>query len=231
AGLATVLRFRGLSGPDHGIHAVHDLPDLALALGHRPAPAGGELDAGRAALCDLLADHPAAVAARRVRRGDLWLRRLVRRGGGLTDPRRHRLPAARQRHRQRAGCAQLPARRRHLDGGDRPDAGALDRLVLSVRRAPAARQDHGADVTARATNALIWAGLGLVLLFLYAPLVPPAIHSFAGAVAAGDPFRHYVAIFQDQRLMRAVRTSLAVGGLVALIAPLLALLAGQAVRA
>jgi len=86
-------------------------------------------------------------------------------------------------------------------------------------------------VTARATDALIWAGLGLVLLFLYAPLVPPAIHSFAGAVAAGDPFRHYVAIFQDQRLMRAVRTSLAVGGLVALIAPLLALLAAQAVRA
>jgi putative spermidine/putrescine transport system permease protein/spermidine/putrescine transport system permease protein len=88
---------------------------------------------------------------------------------------------------------------------------------------------HAAPAS-RATSALIWAGLGLVLLFLYAPLVPPAIHSFEGATGAGNPFRHYAAIFEDARLMRALRTSLAVGALVALIAPLLGLLAAQAVR-
>ncbi len=35
--LAAVLRLRGLSRLGHRLHAVHDLPDLALALGHRPA--------------------------------------------------------------------------------------------------------------------------------------------------------------------------------------------------
>jgi putative spermidine/putrescine transport system permease protein/spermidine/putrescine transport system permease protein len=84
---------------------------------------------------------------------------------------------------------------------------------------------------ARTATALIWACLGLVLLFLYTPLVPPVIHSFEGTTGAGGPFRHYAAIFEDARLMRALWTSLAVGALVALIAPLLALLAAQAVRA
>jgi spermidine/putrescine transport system permease protein len=86
-----------------------------------------------------------------------------------------------------------------------------------------------AAAASRLTSALIWGGLGLVLLFLYAPLVPPAIHSFEGAAAAGF-FRNYAAVFQDERLMRALRTSLTVGVLVALIAPLLALLAAEAVR-
>ena len=46
----------------------------------------------------------------------------------------------------------------------------------------------GVPGASRAAAALIWAGLGLVLLFLYAPLVPPALHSFEGAGATG-PFR------------------------------------------
>jgi spermidine/putrescine transport system permease protein len=84
---------------------------------------------------------------------------------------------------------------------------------------------------ARAKAALIWAGLGLVLVFLYAPLVPPAIHSFEGAATgAGGAFRHYAAIFADARLVRALWTSLGAGLLVALIAPVLALLAAEAVR-
>ena len=84
----------------------------------------------------------------------------------------------------------------------------------------------------RASKALIWGFFSLVLLFLYAPLVPPAIHSFEGAATgAGGLFRNYAAIFEDERLMRALRTSLIVGLLVALITPLLALLAAQAVRA
>jgi spermidine/putrescine transport system permease protein len=86
-----------------------------------------------------------------------------------------------------------------------------------------------AFTTSRATTTLIWAGLGLVLLFLYAPLVPPAIHSFEGA-ASTRPLSNYAAIFEDERLLRAVRTSLTAGVLVALITPLLALLAAEAVR-
>jgi ABC-type spermidine/putrescine transport system permease subunit II len=85
--------------------------------------------------------------------------------------------------------------------------------------------------SSRAATALIWACLGLVLLFLYGPLVPPAIHSFARTDGGTTGvFDNYAAIFEDARLMRAVRTSLVVGMLVALIAPLLALLAAEAVR-
>ena len=72
-----------------------------------------------------------------------------------------------------------------------------------------------------------WLFLGLVLVFLYAPLVPPAINSFEGS---GAVFANYVAIFEDARLMRAARTSLYVGLLTAVITPVLALLAAQAVR-
>lgn len=72
-----------------------------------------------------------------------------------------------------------------------------------------------------------WLFLSLVLLFLYAPLIPPAINSFEGS---GPVFANYAAIFEDARLMRAVQTSLYVGLLTAVITPLLALLAAQAVR-
>jgi putative spermidine/putrescine transport system permease protein/spermidine/putrescine transport system permease protein len=80
-----------------------------------------------------------------------------------------------------------------------------------------------------AASALPWLLLGLVLLFLYAPLLPPAIHSFEGTAGAG-PFHNYALIFGDPRLLRALRVSAIVGVLVALIAPLLALLAAEAVR-
>ncbi len=89
---------------------------------------------------------------------------------------------------------------------------------------PGARASRGGTI-------LIWAGLGVVLLFLYAPLVPPVVHSFADTTAGGaGPFQNYAAILDDARLLRALRTSLVVGALVALIAPLLALLAAEAVR-
>lgn len=76
----------------------------------------------------------------------------------------------------------------------------------------------------------VWAFIGLVLVFLYAPLVPPAINSFAGASGEGGPFANYFAIFDDVRLVRAMRTSLLVGGIVALVTPLLALVIAEAVR-
>jgi spermidine/putrescine transport system permease protein len=82
----------------------------------------------------------------------------------------------------------------------------------------------------RPRTAVIWGFLGLVLVFLYAPLVPPAIHSFEGVSGTAGLFRNYALIFEDARLLRALRTSLLVGTLVALIAPALALLAAEAVR-
>jgi spermidine/putrescine transport system permease protein len=88
-----------------------------------------------------------------------------------------------------------------------------------------------APLGSRAASALIWAFLGLVLLFLYAPLVPPAMHSFEGAASGTTGlFRNYLAIFDDERLMRALRSSLVVGLLVGLITPPLAVLAAEAVR-
>lgn len=78
-------------------------------------------------------------------------------------------------------------------------------------------------------NALGWSLVALVLVFLYAPLVPPAINSFRD-VGDDGMFANYSAILSDGRLMAAGRTSLIVGLLVALISPLLALLAAEAVR-
>jgi ABC-type spermidine/putrescine transport system permease subunit II len=87
-----------------------------------------------------------------------------------------------------------------------------------------------APASARAASALIWALLGLVLVFLYAPLVPSAVRSFEGAAGPTAVLHNYALIFEDERLLRALRTSLVVGALVALLAPLLALLAAEAVR-
>jgi ABC-type spermidine/putrescine transport system permease subunit II len=77
---------------------------------------------------------------------------------------------------------------------------------------------------------LAWFSVGLVLLFLYAPLLPPALNSFAGLKQSDPWYANYAAIATDQRLMSAGRISLIVGLLVALISPLLALLAAEAVR-
>jgi spermidine/putrescine transport system permease protein len=86
---------------------------------------------------------------------------------------------------------------------------------------------HGAP---RAVTVLIWTCLALVLVFLYAPLVPPAIRSFEGAGGATGWFGNYAPILHDARLLRALQTSLIAGMLAAAIAPLLALLAAEAVR-
>jgi spermidine/putrescine transport system permease protein len=75
-----------------------------------------------------------------------------------------------------------------------------------------------------------WAFVGIVLFFLYAPLIPPLVNSFKGTGGEAGIFANYAAILGDQRLIAAARTSLIVGILVALITPLLALLAAEAVR-
>lgn len=81
----------------------------------------------------------------------------------------------------------------------------------------------------RLAVAVAWGLVALVLGFLYAPLVPPAMKSFVTTPGQGL-FANYVAIFTDQRLMAAARLSVQVGVLVAMIAPLLALFAAEAVR-
>ena len=80
-------------------------------------------------------------------------------------------------------------------------------------------------------RALVWGFLVLVLLFLYAPLAPPVIESFGGPnISKGGLLANYTAIMEDARLLKAVRVSAVVGLITAIVAPLLALLAAQAVR-
>lgn len=73
--------------------------------------------------------------------------------------------------------------------------------------------------------ALVWLTLGLALAFLYGPLLPPVVESFRGGGLA-----NYQALLDDSRLQRAVWTSLLCGLLVAVLTPILALLAAQALR-
>ena len=85
----------------------------------------------------------------------------------------------------------------------------------------------------RSTALRLLAGffLLIVLLFLYAPLVPPAIESFSGPnVLSGSLLSNYSAIFDDARLLKAVQVSIMVGLITAVVAPLLALIAAQSVR-
>lgn len=80
-----------------------------------------------------------------------------------------------------------------------------------------------------AATTLVWLFLCLVLVFLYAPLVPPAVLSLTEGATAG-PLAHYLAIGGDPLLVGAIWNSLGVGALVAVFAPLIALVAAEAVR-
>jgi ABC-type spermidine/putrescine transport system permease subunit II len=75
---------------------------------------------------------------------------------------------------------------------------------------------------------VMWAFVLLCLLFLYAPLLPPMIRSLDGD---GGSLSAYGAILSDAVLMDGIANTALVGGLVALIAPLLALALAQALRA
>ena len=75
----------------------------------------------------------------------------------------------------------------------------------------------------------MWIFIACILLFLYAPLIPPIIKSFANTKGQGF-FSHYTEILNDRRLVRASVVSLQIGFLVAIIAPLLALIAAEAIR-
>jgi ABC-type spermidine/putrescine transport system permease subunit II len=81
---------------------------------------------------------------------------------------------------------------------------------------------------------LAWSGIGLVLLILYLPLVPPFLFSFSGdgtiSGLATPTWRWYAELPNNPLLPRSVGTTLLVGFIVALVTTLLALLGAMAVR-
>lgn len=78
----------------------------------------------------------------------------------------------------------------------------------------------------------MWIYIGLVLLVLYTPLVPPLLFSVdaVGAGKAGWSFAAYSQMWGNSLLTGAIKVTLEAGVLVALITPVLGLLAATAVR-
>ena len=83
-----------------------------------------------------------------------------------------------------------------------------------------------------APRVLIWLYISLVLVFLYVPMVPPIIFSFApGEVAEGRAtLRWYAEMWNSSELNEAIATTLELGIIVAVLTPILALLAAMAIR-
>jgi len=73
----------------------------------------------------------------------------------------------------------------------------------------------------------VWGFLLFVLLFLYAPLVPPVIGSFKGD---GGLFSAYAAILNDKVLISGIINTALIGGIVAIITPIIALSLAQTLR-
>ncbi len=86
----------------------------------------------------------------------------------------------------------------------------------------------------RLTLWLLWAYVVAVLVFLNGPLIPPLLLSIEPATAeaaqSGITFQSYSEIWQSRILVGSVETSLIVALAVGLITPMLAVIAGRAVR-
>jgi ABC-type spermidine/putrescine transport system permease subunit II len=82
------------------------------------------------------------------------------------------------------------------------------------------------------SHALVWLYVGFVLLFIYLPLLPPLVFSVAASEAGAPAFTlaRYAEMWRNPVLTSAIVTSLEVGAIVALIAPLLGLAAAMAIR-
>jgi ABC-type spermidine/putrescine transport system permease subunit II len=82
------------------------------------------------------------------------------------------------------------------------------------------------------SRVLIWIYVGAVLLFIYLPLLPPLFFSVATGEAAAPSFDFlgFVRMWRNPVLSNAIVTSLEVGAIVALTAPLLGLAAAMAIR-
>jgi ABC-type spermidine/putrescine transport system permease subunit II len=83
-----------------------------------------------------------------------------------------------------------------------------------------------------APRILIWLYISLVLVFLYVPMIPPIIFSFApGEVTEGRAtLRWYAEMWNSPELNAAIGTTLELGIIVAVVTPILALLAAMAIR-
>jgi ABC-type spermidine/putrescine transport system permease subunit II len=86
--------------------------------------------------------------------------------------------------------------------------------------------------SARRSHVLVWLYVSFVLLFIYLPLLPPLVFSVATGEAGTPAFTlsRYAQMWRNPVLTSAIVTSLEVGGIVALIAPLLGLAAAMAIR-
>src|SRR5689334_9971928 len=82
-----------------------------------------------------------------------------------------------------------------------------------------------------AGRAAVWTYIGLVLLFLYLPLVPPLIFSVGGADGSARLTWHWYATLADnQTLIAALENSALIALAVGMATPPLAILAAMAVR-
>jgi len=76
----------------------------------------------------------------------------------------------------------------------------------------------------------IWACLAAVMVFLYAPLLPPLWEAFRNPTTGTFTLDNFVAITTDGTLLGALRNSVLLAIIVGIAAPLLALAAALAVR-
>jgi len=81
-------------------------------------------------------------------------------------------------------------------------------------------------------NGLMWALTAAVLVFLYLPLLPPLIFSVepADPQQAGWTWRWYIELWSNPLLVSALRTTVLVGAVVAVVTAILGLLAALAIR-
>ncbi|SEE80717.1 putative spermidine/putrescine transport system permease protein/spermidine/putrescine transport system permease protein [Rhizobiales bacterium GAS191] len=77
---------------------------------------------------------------------------------------------------------------------------------------------------------LVWLALAGVLVFLYAPLLPPLILAIEDPVTGQATLQNFTSIHSDPTLMGAVSNSVIIAAMVGVAAPLLGLAAAQAVR-
>lgn len=82
----------------------------------------------------------------------------------------------------------------------------------------------------RGKSLLVWIILSATLVFLYVPLLSPAIRSFGRIPEGGSIFTNYRAIFDDPLLVQGIYNTLIIGFFVAVITPIAALAVAQALR-
>ncbi|WP_137389479.1 ABC transporter permease [Rhodoligotrophos defluvii] len=77
---------------------------------------------------------------------------------------------------------------------------------------------------------LVWLCLAAVLVFLYAPLVPPLLLAIRDPQTGAATLNNFAAIGADPTLVSAITNSVLLAAIVGIAAPLLGLAAAQAVR-